>query len=339
MNSTNNLYGKYFSVDSLNVNKFGETFSELKPTKDLNSLITPDVDTSVERALFAFLLASSICHATKGGLSGTIKGKNVKGWDYLLGVFCCASENNNFEFEPFYLRTMDAKLLNSILYDYASNPVVELDDLDRRTEIIRSVCNDLIDQYEGKVLNLLNLCNHKVGGDTGAYFRLSQFNAFKDPLRKKSTAFLMTVHFSKIWEIVDQCNVEPMIDYHRMRSFLRTGCLKVNHQELANELINRIPVNEEVENEIRNYSSIICKTIVDKFNLSMFEFDLFFWAHSRSCCRNFPLCVSKKLEHESFYSYISKGFEGKCELEDWCPGKTNNLIRSFWEPILETENY
>ena len=71
----------------------------------------------------------------------------------------------------------------------------------------------------------------------------------------------------------------------------------------------------------------------------MFDLDLLIWAHARSCCRYAPLCVSGKLENDSFYNYVDNKFNGKCIFQDWCPGSGDLQYRGIWEPNVATEMY
>ena len=170
---------------------------------------------------------------------------------------------------------------------------------------------------------------------------LSQLTAFRDPLKKKSGAFLLTVHFSGLWTITDQHNLEPMIDYHRIRLLCRTGCIRVIDDILERSLESRQPVPgiEEVEIEMRSGAAEVCRRLVDLTGFGMFECDNLLWAHARSCCQHQPVCIGGTLEDNSFYSLIDKRFEGRCEFQCWCAGFTDPGVRGIWEPATDTENY
>jgi hypothetical protein len=327
------------SINEERVRDLAHSISSLRLAPDFAEQITPRLRASDEAALRAFLWASAICHSTKGGLKGAFSGISYKGWDYLLRSFCAATEDNEKLVSPEYISNISGKELLDLLSRYAEAPQVTLPDIDRRAEILNVCATQLLEIFQGHVKSLLNNTKNKVAGDSGAYAQLALLDAFRDPLKKKSSAFLMTVHFSHLWEIADQENVLPMIDYHRMRVLCRTGCITIHDPKVLQSLISQTSVSPDVENSIRQAAAEVCKQVVILSKIPMFECDVLIWAHARSCCRHFPLCVSKQLENDSFYEYIEKDYEGACEFQEWCPGYRNSTIRSIWEPMIETERY
>jgi len=327
------------TINKGRVQDLANSFLSFSTADDFNTQITPDVKASREVALKAFFWASTILHATKGGFRGYFEGKFFKGWDYLLRAFCKVAECRESLVSIEYMLDITGSELVKLLENYAEDAEVNLPDADRRAEILNECAFELQSIFSGSVSRLLEDSSHKVSGSKGAYAQLAKLSAFKDPLKKKSSAFLMTVHFSGLWEIEDQVNVLPMIDYHRMRLLCRTGCIEVNDQNVLERLIEQKPVSKEVEQSIRRAASEVCKAVVELTQIPMFDFDVLIWAHARSCCRDHPVCISGKVQNDSFYSYLDKNFAGRCEFQEWCPGFRDVSVRSLWEPIIKTENY
>jgi hypothetical protein len=98
-----------------------------------------------------------------------------------------------------------------------------LHDPERRAKLWDDLAKGLLKDYGGQAEALIEASDGKLGGPTGVLFRLSEFDAFADPLRKK--AFLVC----KIWErrgwleVSDPENWEVSADNILMRLALRSG--------------------------------------------------------------------------------------------------------------------
>jgi hypothetical protein len=96
-------------------------------------------------------------------------------------------------------------------------------DPERRAKLWDNLATGLLKDYGGRAEALIEAAGAKLGGPSGALFRLSEFDAFSDPLRKK--AFLLC----KIWErrgwleVTDPENWEVSADNVLMRLALRSG--------------------------------------------------------------------------------------------------------------------
>src|SRR5215467_12200728 len=98
-----------------------------------------------------------------------------------------------------------------------------LHDPERRAKLWDDLAKGMLKDYAGQSEQLIDASGGKLGGQGGALFRLSEFDAFSDPLRKK--AFLVC----KIWErrgwfeVTDPENWEVSADNVLMRLALRSG--------------------------------------------------------------------------------------------------------------------
>lgn len=328
-----------FRVDDERVHHLARNMSLLPLAGDFADQVTPRVRASREAALQAFLWAAAICHSTKGGLKGYFGGTYYSGWDYLLRAFCHAAEDSESVVSPTHVTGIAGDELRDLLVRYAEHPQVTLPDIERRAALLNGCANELRASFDGSASGILDRALNRVGGETGAYSQLGQLTAFRDPLQKKSSAFLMTVHFSRLWKIMDQENVVAMIDYHRIRVMCRTGCIIVDDRDLLEALVTQRPVSETVEERLCEAAAEVCRSAVRMTGMAMFEFDVLLWAHARSCCRHHPVCRSGKLENDSFYRYVAKDFDGTCEFQQWCSGFRDVTIRGIWEPAVQTEKY
>jgi hypothetical protein len=327
------------AINSDRVEELARTLGTLPLAPDFASQSAPAMSTSDETAFRSYLWAAAICHSTKGGMAGRFDGAFYKGWDYLLRAMCRNAEANSACVSPEFMLHITGDMLYDLLTAPAEDPQVSLPDLDRRAEILRQAAFELNESFNGHVSQLLKSAENHVEGPEGAYAQVSRLSAFRDPLRKKSSAFLMAVHFSGRWQIDDPEAVDPMIDYHRMRVLLRTGCLSLPSREIMRRLRDQQPVSMVIESALRSASMKVCKSLAVHAKMPMFDFDVLLWAHARSYCRNSPICVSGKPENASFDAYLAREPDRKCICQGWCPGAGNSEVRGLWEPIVATENY
>jgi hypothetical protein len=110
-----------------------------------------------------------------------------------------------------------------------------LHDPERRAKLWDNLATGLLKNYGGQAQALIDASGANLGGSTGLLFRLSEFDAFSDPLRKK--AFLV----AKIWErrgwleVSDPENWEVSSDNVLMRLALRSGLVEQGDTDRVRE--------------------------------------------------------------------------------------------------------
>jgi hypothetical protein len=110
-----------------------------------------------------------------------------------------------------------------------------LHDPERRAKLWDNLATGLLKDYAGQAEALIEASGGKLGGPGGVLFRLSEFDAFADPLRKK--VFLV----AKIWErrgwldVSDPENWEVSADNVLMRLALRSGLVEQGDVEEVRE--------------------------------------------------------------------------------------------------------
>jgi hypothetical protein len=110
-----------------------------------------------------------------------------------------------------------------------------LHDPERRAKLWDDLAKGMLKDYAGQADALIEVSGGKLGGQGGVLFRLSEFDAFADPLRKK--AFLV----AKIWErrgwltVSDPENWEVSADNVLMRLALRSGLVEQGEVEEVRE--------------------------------------------------------------------------------------------------------
>jgi hypothetical protein len=110
-----------------------------------------------------------------------------------------------------------------------------LHDPDRRAKLWDDLAKGMLKSYGGQAEQLIEASGGKLGGPGGVLVRLSEFDAYADPLRKKS--FLL----AKIWErrgwltVSDPESWEVSADNVLMRLALRSGLVEQGEVEQVRE--------------------------------------------------------------------------------------------------------
>jgi hypothetical protein len=314
-----------------------QSLASIKLPVDFQQRFVPALHTDQETAYLALLWVAAICHSTKGGLLGTINGREVKGTEYLLAAFCAAANSDSESVSVRRIMVMDEDGLRSLLVKPFVASTVVLTDLARRAEMLRVLATEIAEKFAGKIGVLLIQTDHHVGGSEGFYAKMDQFSAFRDPLKKKSGVFLYFLEVAGLWKIVDHDQLMPMIDYHVIRLLCRTGCLEIQDPNLRHKLLAQSPVTEEEERMIREAAFKVRISLTPLFDVP--ERGELLYLLGRSYCRHAPVCVSGNApENDSFNLYTGEVFKG-CPFQFWCPGACDSSYRELWEPMIQTEHY
>jgi hypothetical protein len=139
-----------------------------------------------------------------------------------------------------------------------------LHDPERRAKLWDDLAKGMLKSYGGQAEQLIEASGGKLGGQGGALLRLSEYDAFADPLRKK--AFLVC----KIWErrgwfeVSDPENWEVSADNVLMRLALRSGL-----------------VGEGDVDEVREATRDAFKQVAEQAKLSPTVLDDLLWQKGR----------------------------------------------------------
>ena len=294
-----------------------------------------------ETKLRAFLFAAAICHQTHTLIN---KKKNLKGWSCLEDVFTGLGKANSLLLKPEFLEKLSSIELSEKLkplFADDGNPVnCTLDRLEERSNFLIQISKILLEKYGGKVENLLNKSEgFLLKNQNCLYVLLKDFEAYSDPLRKKSTVFIQLAFYANILEIKDLESIEPVMDYHMQRLLLRTGCIEVVDEELKKSLQNKEHLSSD--EEVRKASVKAIRFMGKLANKDFFEIDEVLWSLGRSCCKEKTLCIDKTCNKNpcTFFSFIDIPEHNHCVFEGVCIGNNNESYRKYWQPIIDTHYY
>ncbi|VVB81983.1 Uncharacterised protein [uncultured archaeon] len=294
-----------------------------------------------ETKLRAYLFAAAICHQTHTLVN---KRKNLKGWSCLEDVYMALGKANSRLLDPAYLAKLGPEELSGklkpLFADDGNPENCTLDRLVERSNFLIQTSKLLNEKYDGKVRNLLVKSNgFLLNGGTGLYEILEKFEAYADPLRKKSTVFVQTIIGADLFSVKDPESIEPTMDYHMQRLLLRTGCVDVLDESLRKSLLLRAPLSSDDDVRKSCVEAVRIMAVIAKKNY--FEMDELLWSLGRSCCKDKTLCRDGVCNQApcTFHSFVDIPEHVKCVFDGVCKGKSDESYRKLWQPVVDTHYY
>ena len=311
--------------------------NDIEISPDSKQIICPKYNCNNEKFLLGTFLATIICHQTNNKLHGWVGDKIFSGSDYLLEAFLSDKNTSKPNYKHEYFSDFNQQKLEDIFNDAFDRNQIELDDLVDRARMISLSINDVMSKM-GNICSVVNDNKIIISGKDGIYNKLSVIHGFMDKQKKKSSVYLTYLYFSNRFEIVGLDSIDPMIDYHRMRLFLRLGVVEILDTKMQINLVGRDKVSSEISENIRELCFYITKQIQKGIKLDMPTLDMLLWAHARSNCRNRPICNGNKPERSTYSKYV-KCDRGKCVFENVCSSSNLQSTEMYWEPNIITEDY
>lgn len=339
----------------------------LEVAKAINGVVIPlpveDVPllpfSKEEEANFWFFLAA-ICHQTspvgESPLCGVIDGTQKVGWDFLLHTFRRAVVEENEWLWPERWTECTAAGVCSLFGSLISRP-------DRRAELIRDLAKGLKAKGWRSVIEAGHHCEFRIApgvpkaapGDIsesggaeaqlaapvsiGLLDFLSGFDAFADPVQKKSVFFLMLMRNANLWSYVDEMQLPAPVDYHEIRGHLRIGTVELS-AGLRQKIANRCAITSVEDTAIRFAVREAIGIISADLKTSSAALHYFLWNLFRTyCCRSRPVCDGSR--HSSLPAVYRESLTatGDCQ----CPFRpvcdSADLSEAINEPGVDTDFY
>ena len=221
----------------------------------------PDEDDQLSRVNpqdlpnFYFAIVA-ICHQTSpvGGvqLHGRLAdGREKFGWDYLRLRWADRVAADPTLNTPRVWERLSSQDLQSLLAD--ETEMVSLTDAEGRALLLRDMgehfraaglqrASDLLIASKGRLESL---------SPPGLYDLLSRMQAYRDPVRKKSSFFLDLMRTQCGWRYLDATNLGAPIDYHEVRGHLRVGTVVIQDAALLDVVRRGVETTAEQDLAIR----------------------------------------------------------------------------------------
>ncbi|QDT21914.1 hypothetical protein [Gimesia chilikensis] len=291
-----------------------------------------------------YLLLVAICHQTsplnKSPLKGIVDGKELKGWDYLFKKLEQEASRNPklllvdswVSFSPEYLQSLyhDDQFGNSL-----SDPI-------GRTALINNLGSVMLAQGWNSLEDIYLECGRQVAeGYPNLLGQLTLFEAFRDPVKKKSFFLLSLMRNNGLWNYRDEENLGPPVDYHEVRGHLRIGTVKILDLSLHLKIMSQEQVSEREDIFIRQAVVDAIMLISKQTGMTPSQLHYLFWNIFRSCCtRETPHCHKCPPEPhlpERYQHLADQGSETQCPFSKHCDSADNT--QKYIEHIFVTDFY
>ena len=214
-----------------------------------------------------------------------MNGKTLKGSDYLLAAYSRMMVSDPGFFRIDRQANLSMEELKAVLADDHGN--CPMPSIDLHLSEARSYGQDMLDLGITPLDVMRNTQESKTPLADFLRF-LWNIGGYKDdPLQKKSAllAYILVNRPENFLKPAVGEELPPCIDYHLMRSALRTGMVKVTNDDLRLQIINRSLISSEDERSIRSAVYETIRRLVDMptTNLDMVSVDKFFFQMRQGC--------------------------------------------------------
>lgn len=293
---------------------------------------------------FYFYLVG-ICHQTSPRnhppVQGVVGGGHRRGWDYLYARLEQACSNNLELLRVDHWAEESAESHAELFTDDKYGML--LTGIPRRVELVRDMGNVLLRQGLDSITGIHErCCGHIHAHEPNLLDELARFQAYTDPVQKKSIFFLSIMRNSKLWEFPDDEQLEAPVDYHEIRGHLRLGTVQLADAQLESRVRQGVEVTQHEDIAIRMATRAALRYIADELSITPSRAHYLFWNLFRSICtRTSPECLSMRADNPlpERYMHLSKinGKDACCPFAAFCPSaqKHDRLV----EHAIDTDYY
>ncbi|MFA6339010.1 MAG: hypothetical protein WCW87_03060 [Candidatus Paceibacterota bacterium] len=269
-------------------------------------------------------------------LCGSVMGKKLRGWDYLLqkAIFC--SNKNSELFTKKWLLEVSPDELRKIYHDEEVGDT--LNQISTRASLLNGL-GKLLNELECESINYAYLISEGFiirSDGKGIAQILSKTRAYSDPVQKKTFYFLAIMRNQGLWSYKDELNLSAPVNYHEQRGSFRLGTVTIADEELKRKIMARENITDEEDIEIRLAVRRALEFIAQYLDVSPSRLHYYFWNHIRNCCsREHPHCKSCDSSCTLPKRYRVNGDE-KCIFESVCSNALLSVNQMLIEPRLDT---
>jgi len=268
-------------------------------------------------------------------LRGTVHGKLLRGWDYLLQKSIFEANRNREMYTVAWLSEVTPAMLRDIFRDEEEGET--LAGVESRAGILNDLGNFLLkNNWSGVRGAYLASGGYIVRNDgRGLAQLLAQTRGYADPVQKKLFYFLALMRNQKFWEYQDIFNLSSPVNYHEQRGHFRIGTVRILDAKLEDKIRNRENIDPEEDIEIRFAVRHAIEFIAKLLDVSPSAMHYFFWNYFRNCCgRDATHCASCGESCRLPERYRLRGATA-CVLAPACKSAGINIPQMLIEPRLD----
>lgn len=258
-------------------------------------------------------------------------------WDFLQNTIAeqILKEKSDI---PLFLQNIASIDIATWLSNYPKKERIRSEE---RAAILRDVGQVLRREFNGDIELFYETCNRRNLGSGDFHRILDLFSGYRsDQLRKKTNVLSHDLYKESILEFEDPKNIEPAVDYHIMRLYLRTGRVVPVDKVLFHELGGSVNPRGSLVRQLRKAVSEAVKLTAFYADLNVADTNYIEWQIGRSICLNGkPACQSSE-PSKSIAQDIQSLFSGRCPYIEVCESMNSspNFI-NFEEPNFISSNY
>jgi len=313
----NSLAGEPFSVDPIACSHSAQILKGYKaPIEEFPWTKLP------ASSQLAFKIAFvSVCHSFN--------------WDFLQGRMADELLNAPDEIVE-RLSGLSAKEFASWLVEYPKQERVRASE---RTKLLRNVGKVILSEWDGDAKQILDRCGNRLTGDGGFLSLLDKFDAYSaDPLRKKSQVLAHDLLREGTIDFEDKDKIAPAIDYHIMRSYLRTGRVVPRSPALNPYLGGRPNPRPRLVKKLRETVADAAELTAFYAGISVPDLNYIEWQIGRAVCTaDSPSCDQVQLE--KLPSDVGRLIEFACPYSSFCAARLIEDYQMYQEPIFDKGYY
>ncbi len=244
-----------------------------------------------------YLSLVAICHQTspqgKLPLEGSAGGRHLRGWDYLFAKFEEAARRNSVILSPDFWSCITSDDLENVFRDERFGN--RLSDPAGRASLLNDLGRIMLERSWKSASQIYDAAGGRIAtGSQNLVGLLSQFRAYRDPVRKKLYLFLALMQNTGAWVYEDPEQLGAPVDYHEVRGQLRIGTVEIRDPDLHTRLLQGCDVTAEEDVSIRQAVQEALTMISEWSGVrNPSRLHYVFWNVFRSCCtRESPHCRS-----------------------------------------------
>lgn len=326
--------------------QIAETLRNQSVPVDREDTSLPGFSSEETGNFYLFLVA--ICHQTTPRiglpLEGLVAGVHKRGWDYLSARLEEAFAGDPTLFTPLRWSEFNGAELAAFCGDPQFGE--RLTEPEERAALIRDLGEVMLAHDWKWAQQLYEVCSRRVlTGQPNLIGLLANFQAYRDPVRKKSYFFLSLMRNAGLWHYVDDQFLGPPVDYHETRGHLRLGTVVVTDPALRLKLLDNLPVNDAEDMAIRQTVHDAIMLISDRSGLkNPSQLHYLFWNVFRSCCsRDSPHCNGCPADCPLPDRYIPLAIHAdglrRCPFSEVCSSTCSTTHKQYNEHVFDTDYY
>jgi hypothetical protein len=212
-----------------------------------------------------------------------------------------------------------------------------------RAGLLRSLGTSVVNEAGSPIFDWLNSSPVYLGGSRGLYRWLNNIKAFaEDPLQKKTRMFVHSLLQFGLIAVADPENIQPAVDYHLIRLYVRTGRVLPAQADLLDRLTSEGTPRVEFHTELRAAVEEAMFYTASGAGIRIDELNHIEWQIARSfCVRKNARCNGPALPEKPVDEFVN-GLAIKacgCPMRSDCRGAVDEVLRSIVDPRSASSYY